>query len=732
MEGSGVRRAVVIALAAGCLAVGSLPVPAAAAGTHRISGTVSYADGPLTIASVALYRDDGSGTFTFYTYGDPDGSETFDFTVPDGRYKLRVTTTEYELFVNEWYDDQLTLDTATVVAVDGADVTLPDIYIARNPTITGRVVDETGAPLPGISVFAYPAHYLHSPDLTGTDSDGYFDIQVPPGDWTLVFRDDDEVYASEWLGDANSGESADSITVHPDEIASTGTTHMSTGGSISGTVKGPDGLPMRNYRVTATAGSSEPAQDWTDRDGRYVLPLLTPGDYAVRFDDNADNFVTEFYDDAADQASAIPVPVTEDDVTSAVDVQVVAIQHPVPAGVDLSGVVTDPAGHPVPGARVQAWDGRLNGTWEQVPLDDAVTDATGHYYLTGLDGLAVSTFKVWVSAGSGNFEDDDYLLKGQWYAGATGATAMEDALPVALLPGVPADADVPLPESGLLHGTTFTTGGTGYPGNADGSVVAEDQHGHWVTTAWIYSDFWQFYGGMSPGTYHLVPYGIGCSGGSLPIDVVVQSLQDTNVPGAAFCRPRVTVAPSVQGSPEVGQVLTVAPGEWSANSVLVGYEWLVDGTPVGTGPTYTVPPGDAGHQLAVRVTRRTDFACCSPLTGVATSAGVPVTSPPAPPPPGAEPRASSVAVTARVRRHAPRVTLRVAVAAGGAPVAGVVTVREGSRSLRTSEVRDGVVVLRLRGASPGRHTYTVAYAGTDGVLPDTATVTVRVRRAPAG
>jgi hypothetical protein len=731
---------VVGALAVACLSLGVHPAQAAA-GEHHISGSVFAAGGGgLPEVYVNLYRDDGSGNFVFYTPVDEDPDPHFSQLVPDGRYKVEISTADPESFQSEWYDDQRSKAAATVVTLDGADVVLGDILIEAVPTITGKVVDLQGQPVEGVRVFPLRPPTYNSDWAAYTGPDGTFETQIYPGPWTLSFDDPQFRFAREYRGDANSPESSTVFTVPRSGALDVGTEVMSPGGSIRGTVTGPDGLPLRSHRVTATAGSSELARDWTDRDGHYELPLLTPGDYAVRFEDNADNFITEFYDDAGGQASALAVPVTEDDVTTAIDAQVTAIQHPVPPGVDVSGVVTDAGGHPVPGARVFAYDGHIIDTFLNDPRDRAVTDATGHYYLTDLDGQTAPTFKIYANSGAGHIENGDYLLAGQWYAGASGATVIEDALPVGLVPGVPVSADIPLPESGLLHGRTYTTGGTGHPGDPDGHVVARDEHGHWVETAYIYSDVWQFFGGIAPGSYRLAPSGIGCPGGSSAIDVVVRSLEDTDVPAAAFCRPRATVAPSVQGSPQVSQIVTFDPGEWSADSVVVGHEWLVDGTPAGTGPTYAVREEDAGHLLAVRVTRMTDFACCSPVTGTATSASVQVppptvptpTVPPPPPSQGPEPRASSVEVTAHVRRHAPRVTLKVTVTAEGAPVSGVVTLREGSRTLGTGTVQDGKLVLRLRGAKSGRHTYTIAYAGADGVLPSTATVRVRVRHNHAG
>jgi protocatechuate 3,4-dioxygenase beta subunit len=742
-----VVRTGVIALAAG-LALGSLPAQAATPGEHHhISGNVFAADGEgLPEVSVDLYRDDGTGTFVFYTPVDEDPDPHFSQLVPDGSYKVEISTADPEEFQDEWYDDQHSKAAATVVTLDGGDVVLDDILIEEVPTIRGKVVDEQGRPVEGVEVFPLSLPTFNADWAADTGPDGTFAAQIYPGQWTLAYYDPDDRFATEYRGDANSQESGSVFTVPQSGSLDVGTEMMTPGGTITGTVTAPDGLPLRDYRVTAVVGSGdpdddEPARDWTDRDGHYELPRLTPGDYQVRFGDGKDTFVTEYYDGAASLATADPVTVVDGETTTGIDVAVTAVPHPAPPGVDVTGRITDSTGRGIPGARVYAFESGTEGDLDSEVTEQVVADATGHYYLSHLDGRAVSAFDIEAASYPGDWDDDDYLFAPQWYAGPTGASASDDAVPVVVVPGAPATADITLPDTGLLHGTTFTTGGTGYPGNADGDVVAHDQHGHWVDTAWIYSDFWQFYGGMAPGTYRLIPYGIGCPGGSLPIDVVVQSLQDTTVPGAAFCRPRATSPPSVAGKPAVGELLTADPGQGSADSVVTGYEWLIDGTVAGTGASYTVPSQAAGHEVAVRVSRRTDFACCSQLTGTVTSDAVTIPAPSQPPPPpplppppptqGSEPLASSLAVTAQVRRHDLRVVLHIALTAGSAPMSGEVTVREGSRSPWVRTARDGVVVLRLNGVRPGRHTYTVTYAGADGVLPSSATVKVRVRRPQA-
>lgn len=58
--------------------------------------------------------------------------------------------------------------------------------------------------------------------------------------------------------------------------------------------------------------------------------------------------------------------------------------------------------------------------------------------------------------------------------------------------------------------------------------------------------------------------------------------------------------PSVSGNAEEGQNVTCAQGTWSPADPSRSYEWLRDGSQVGTGQSYSVSTADVGHQLACR------------------------------------------------------------------------------------------------------------------------------------
>ncbi|WP_221234700.1 hypothetical protein [Sphingomonas aerophila] len=73
---------------------------------------------------------------------------------------------------------------------------------------------------------------------------------------------------------------------------------------------------------------------------------------------------------------------------------------------------------------------------------------------------------------------------------------------------------------------------------------------------------------------------------------------------ALVVAPANTVAPSISGTAQQGQVLTASPGTWSGTSPSYAYAWLRNGTAISgaTSSTYTLVAADVGTTIQVRVT----------------------------------------------------------------------------------------------------------------------------------
>ena len=87
------------------------------------------------------------------------------------------------------------------------------------------------------------------------------------------------------------------------------------------------------------------------------------------------------------------------------------------------------------------------------------------------------------------------------------------------------------------------------------------------------------------------------------------------------------VAPTITGTPEVGQTLTAQPGSWTPDSGLAfSYRWMRDGTAItdATGSTYVATLADAERDLSVQVTaRRAGFTPARATSAPVTIAAAP-------------------------------------------------------------------------------------------------------------
>lgn len=92
-----------------------------------------------------------------------------------------------------------------------------------------------------------------------------------------------------------------------------------------------------------------------------------------------------------------------------------------------------------------------------------------------------------------------------------------------------------------------------------------------------------------------------------------QSAQTAAVAAAtSSAAPKNTSAPTITGTPKVGQELTAAPGSWSGSPTSFAYQWqrcnvdvvLCTNVVGATGSTYGVRVGDLGYRLRVVVTAK--------------------------------------------------------------------------------------------------------------------------------
>ena len=194
------------------------------------------------------------------------------------------------------------------------------------------------------------------------------------------------------------------------------------------------GAALQNICIRARQGNSYPGFAQTTSSGTYSVTGLAPGGYTVQFEDcSQKGYLTEWYNQKADQASANPVTVTAGTTTSGIDAQLTV-------GGTISGTVRDASAAPVSNLCVNAQP-QVNGGSSAFTN----TDAHGQYTLVGL-----STGSYSVAFASCN---SPYLR--QWY---NGKSTQSNADPVQVVTGqATTGIDVQVVLGGTVSGTVTDT-----------------------------------------------------------------------------------------------------------------------------------------------------------------------------------------------------------------------------------------------------------------------------------
>ena len=174
----------------------------------------------------------------------------------------------------------------------------------------------------------------------------------------------------------------------------------------------------------------------------------------------------------------------------------------------------------------------------------------------------------------------------------------------------------------------------------------------------------------------------------------------------------VQAAPSVSGTPRLGQTLTFDPGRVTPDGD-VAVQWLRGGVPVdgATGTTYALGAADLGHRISARMTvTRDGYTTLTERT----------------------PSTAHVKTEPRIRVLAEpgtgRVRFTVTVTASGvSPVAGTVRIRWNGKLRGELTLRNGTGAATVRDLPAGLRTFHLRYLPSAKVTSGTVDKTVRVR-----
>jgi Carboxypeptidase regulatory-like domain len=275
-----------------------MPVlPPIATGTLRLEGiVVDQDDHPVGGAHVTLGGRRDATT-------EADGSFAFDG-LAEGEYDLAAES-------GEWFTE-----TQGTRLDDTSDPVT--IKLERGPTLVVHVTDAAARPLAGAKV-----NIISRERVTGVDG-------------TVRFRAvaiDDELINVTMAGHANVRER---VTTSDDpKTTIEKTIVLKSGAEISGTVVDRNGgLVIEAYVDLEPVGGGRSESVWTDETGVFHLPDIGRGSYTAKAS-------------SKDAIAAAPVAVVHDGVHA-----VTGLVLRVEPGGEISGIVVDTAGHPVPEARV--------------------------------------------------------------------------------------------------------------------------------------------------------------------------------------------------------------------------------------------------------------------------------------------------------------------------------------------------------------------------------------------
>ena len=255
-----------------------------------LSGVVSGADGSLLSEVLVVVVDPANDQIVRTALTDAAGQYVMPAGIPTGNFQVQFVTSLGHNTANAAF-----IDKAVPVATLDTQVTTLNATLEAGGAISGRVTNDSGAPLQEVLVLIYDATLSSVVSAAVTDADGaYTSDALASGSYIVEFQPLASGFdpSTGYVGEYHENQPLGAPPVPVAVAAPVDTTSVDgvlsrcpTCGAIDGRVTAQDGgaaLPEVTVVIRNTSTGQQVAIETTDEDGRYHA-LVPSGTYSVEF-----------------------------------------------------------------------------------------------------------------------------------------------------------------------------------------------------------------------------------------------------------------------------------------------------------------------------------------------------------------------------------------------------------------------------------------------------------------
>jgi 5-hydroxyisourate hydrolase-like protein (transthyretin family) len=263
----------------------------------------NHADEPAAQAQVTIY-DDQDYEYLVGVATDAEGH--FEVAeLPPGKVKVQFDYHGFE----RWAGGAAEYEKAKIFTIKAGAITTVADKLPALGIFEGRLVDQTGAPVPSTRVAARELENWDATDAD-TDEDGRWKLAVAPAEYTINFDIDGR---RQWVKGTRDEQAAARFTIAAGQTVSVDETLLPTG-TITGKLVDAKGKAVRNAQVSLKQDGDSVGNAETDEDGQYTFERVFAGTYKMLFE--PPKAPAQWAYGKSTEASATPIVVAAGEVTS--------------------------------------------------------------------------------------------------------------------------------------------------------------------------------------------------------------------------------------------------------------------------------------------------------------------------------------------------------------------------------------------------------------------------------